>query len=90
MCEAVEIVKAIEAEVVEARDSWIVTPEGERVPPAFFRKYIEGLSRAAEIVRNNRCRSEEHFSDPMSGHLLSSPEPRDISSVTVGAYLGER
>lgn len=59
MCEVERVVAAIEAEADESRATWAVTPEIDRVPPAFFRKYMEGLTRAVEIARDNSCRSEE-------------------------------
>jgi len=50
MCDAENILKALEAEVEKARAVWQATPECDRIPPAFFRRYIQGLTRAEEIA----------------------------------------
>ncbi|SNR40941.1 hypothetical protein SAMN06265360_10569 [Haloechinothrix alba] len=81
MRERKNIARVIELEVEKMRETWAVTPERDRVPPAFFRKYIEGLTEAADIVRNNGYRPEEHFDESMSSNLSTSPRSRDISGV---------
>lgn len=50
MCDAENILKALEAEVEKARAVWNATPECDRVPPAFFRRYMQGLTRAKEVA----------------------------------------